>query len=120
MLEQYKHTILNAFREVADVLSALQTRQEQLVHQHRQVQAAQDARELAEIRYRQGLVTYLDVLLDAQRVVLSAELNVVKTQRARLTDMVTLFKAVGGGWEQEPIPIMTSSTPVALSNGQHP
>jgi len=47
-------------------------------------------------------------------------LNVVKTQRARLTDMVTLFKAVGGGWEQEPIPIMTSSTPVALSKGQHP
>lgn len=119
MLEQYKHTILNAFREVADVLSALQTRQEQLVHQHRQVQASQDARELAEIRYRQGLVTYLDVL-DAQRVVLSAELNLVKTQRARLTDMVTLFKAVGGGWEQEPIPIMPSSTPVALFGGQRP
>lgn len=100
MLEQYRQTVLNAFREVADVLSALQTRQEQLVHQSHQVQAAQDARELAEIRYRQGLVTYLDVL-DAQRIVLSAELNLVQTQRARLTDMVTLFKAVGGGWEEE-------------------
>ncbi len=99
MLEQYKQTILNAFREVADVLSALQTRQEQLVHQSQQVQTAQDARELAEIRYRQGLVTYLDVL-DAQRIVLSAELQLVQTQRARLTDMVTLFKAIGGGWEE--------------------
>ncbi len=102
MLEQYKHTILNAFREVSDVLTALQTRQEQLVHQHQQVQSSQDARELVEIRYRQGLVTYLDVL-DAQRTVLSAKLQLVQTQRARLTDMVTLFKAIGGGWEQEPI-----------------
>jgi len=41
--------------------------------------------------------------LDAQRTVLSAELQLVQTQRARLTDMVTLFKAIGGGWEQEPI-----------------
>ena len=100
LLEQYKHTILNAFREVADVLTALQTREEQLGHQQQQVQSSQEARELAEIRYRQGLVTYLDVL-DAQRTVLSAELQLVQTQRARLTDMVTLFKAVGGGWEQE-------------------
>jgi multidrug efflux system outer membrane protein len=42
----------------------------------------------------------LDVL-DAQRTVLSAELQLVQTKRARLTDMVTLFKAIGGGWEQE-------------------
>lgn len=103
LLEQYQHTILNAFREVADVLTALQTRQEQLVHQQQRVQSAQDARELAEIRYRQGLVTYLDVL-DAQRTVLFAELQLVQTQRARLTDMVILFKAIGGGWEQEQSP----------------
>ena len=100
LLEEYKQTILNAFREVADVLTALQTRQEQLAHQRQQVQASHDARELAEIRYRQGLVTYLDVLA-AQRAVLSAELQLVQTQRARLTDMVTLFKAIGGGWDQD-------------------
>ncbi len=99
MLEQYKNTILNAFREVADVLTALETRQEQLLHQQQRVQSSQDARELAEIRYRQGLVTYLDVL-DAQRTVLAAELQLVQTRRARLTDMVTLFKAIGGGWDE--------------------
>ena len=107
MLEQYHHTILNAFREVADVLTALQTRQEQLNHQGQRVQSAQAARELAEIRYRQGLVTYLDVL-DAQRTVLSAELQLVQTQRARLTDMITLFKAVGGGWEAEQLAQVSS------------
>jgi len=100
LLEQYRGTILNAFREVADVLTALQTRREQLVHQQQRVQSSHEAHELAEIRYRQGLVTYLDVLV-AQRTVLSAELQLVQTERARLTDMVTLFKAIGGGWEQE-------------------
>ncbi|GJL67157.1 MAG: hypothetical protein NPIRA05_21280 [Nitrospirales bacterium] len=98
MLQQYHQTILNAFREVSDLLVALQTRAEQLQHQHRQVAAANEARELAEIRYRKGLVAYLDVL-DAQRSVLSAEQALVATERARLTEMVALFKAVGGGWD---------------------
>ena len=100
LLEQYQQTILNAFREVADLLVALQTREEQLTHQRRQVQAAQDARDLADIRYQKGLVIYLDVL-DAQRTVLEAELALVQTEGARLTTMVALFKAVGGGWQHE-------------------
>ncbi|HSF09363.1 MAG TPA: efflux transporter outer membrane subunit [Nitrospirales bacterium] len=100
MLEDYHQTILNAFREVADVLVALQTRKEQLVNQRQQVAAARESLELADIRYRKGLVTYVDVI-DAQRILLTAELGVVQTERARLTAMVDLFKAVGGGWEQE-------------------
>jgi NodT family efflux transporter outer membrane factor (OMF) lipoprotein len=109
LLEQYQQTILNAFREVADLLVALQTREEQLAHQRRQVEAAQDAQDLADIRYRKGLVTYLDVL-DAQRTVLEAELLLVQTERIRLTDMVALFKAVGGGWEPEH-PVHLTSQP---------
>ena len=97
LLERYHQTILVAFKEVADLLVAIQTRGEQLKHQGVQVAAATEARELAEIRYRKGLVTYLDVL-DAQRSVLSAEQSLVATERARLTEMVALFKAVGGGW----------------------
>jgi NodT family efflux transporter outer membrane factor (OMF) lipoprotein len=106
MLEDYHQTILNAFREVADVLVALQTRKEQLVSQRQQVGAARESLELADIRYRKGLVTYIDVL-DAQRIVLVAELGVVQTERARLTAMVDLFKAVGGGWEE---PVATENT----------
>ena len=100
MLEDYHQTILNAFREVADVLVALQTRKEQLANQRQQVAAARESLELADIRYRKGLVSYIDVI-DAQRIVLDAELGVVQTERARLTAMVDLFKAVGGGWEEE-------------------
>ena len=98
MLEDYHQTILNAFREVADILVALQTREEQLAKQGEQIAAAKESVELADIRYQKGLVTYLDVL-DAQQTLLAAELEMVQTDRARLTDMVTLFKAVGGGWE---------------------
>jgi len=56
---------------------------------------------LAEVRYRKGLVTYLDVL-DAQRTALAAETQLVFTERTRMTDMVSLFKALGGGWAPSP------------------
>lgn len=53
---------------------------------------------MAQVRYRKGLVNYVDVL-DAQRTVLSAETQLVLTERTRLTEMVSLFKALGGGWQ---------------------
>jgi len=56
---------------------------------------------LAEVRYRKGLVTYLDVL-DAQRTALAAGTQLVFTERTRMTDMVSLFKALGGGWAPSP------------------
>ncbi len=97
MLESYQQTILQAFREVADLLTSLRARAEQLARQREQLAAAQEAVRLAEVRYRKGLVTYLNVL-DAQRTTLSAETQLVLTERTRLTDMVSLFKALGGGW----------------------
>jgi len=98
MLEQYQQTILTAFRQVADLLVAIRSRTEQRDRQREQVRAAQTALELAQTRYREGLVNFLDVI-DAQRTVLDAETKLVQTERERLTDMVSLFKALGGGWE---------------------
>ncbi len=98
LLEQYQQTILQAFREVADLLTSLSARAEQLARQREQLAAAQTAVKLAEVRYRKGLVNYLDVL-DAQRTALAAETQVVVSERARLSDMIGLFKALGGGWE---------------------
>ena len=90
-----------AFREVADLLTSLRARAEQLARQREQLSAAQTAVRLAEVRYRTGLVNYLDVL-DAQRTALAAETQLVLTERTRLTDMVGLFKALGGGWAPSP------------------
>jgi NodT family efflux transporter outer membrane factor (OMF) lipoprotein len=101
MLENYQQTILQAFREVADLLTSLSARAEQLARQREQLSAAQEAVRLADVRYRKGLVTYLDVL-DAQRTALAAETQLVLTERTRLTDMVGLFKALGGGWAPSP------------------
>jgi NodT family efflux transporter outer membrane factor (OMF) lipoprotein len=98
MLESYRQTILLAFREVADLLVSVHARGEQLAHQRAQLTAAQEVVRLAQVRYRKGMVNYLDVL-DAQRTVLTAETQLVLTERARLTEMVSLFKALGGGWE---------------------
>jgi NodT family efflux transporter outer membrane factor (OMF) lipoprotein len=107
MLESYQQTILQAFREVADLLVSLQSRAEQLARQREQLTAARTAVTLATVRYRKGLVNYLDVL-DAQRGALTAETQVVLTERARLTDMVSLFKALGGGWKQPASPTSPS------------
>lgn len=104
LLESYRQTILQAFREVADLLVSVQARGEQLTHQHAQLTAAQEAVRLAQVRYRKGMVNYLDVL-DAQRTVLTTETQLVLTERARLSEMVSLFKALGGGWEPaQPVP----------------
>ena len=101
MLEGYQQTILLAFREVADLLVSIQSRAEQLTRQREQAVAATAAVGLAEVRYRKGLVNYLDVL-DAQRTMLAAETQLAQTERARLTDMVSLYKALGGGWRPHP------------------
>lgn len=57
---------------------------------------AQEAVRLAEVRYRKYRVAYLGVL-DAQRTALAAETQLVLTEHTPLTDMVSLFKALGGG-----------------------
>jgi multidrug efflux system outer membrane protein len=98
LLEQYQQTIVNAFREVADLLVAVRTRAEQRWHQQKQVEAAREARRLAEKRYLAGIADYLDVL-DAEREILNAETTLVQTDYARLNDLVMLFKALGGGWK---------------------
>ena len=53
---------------------------------------------LAEIRYTNGLATYLEVL-DAQRQRFAAELDLTRTQRTQLASLVEVYKALGGGWE---------------------
>ncbi|NKB82139.1 MAG: efflux transporter outer membrane subunit [Nitrospirales bacterium] len=97
MLERYHQTILEAFQEVADLLVAIQTRSQQLSNHQNLVKAARKARTFVTIRFKEGLIPFLDVL-EAERDVLAAERQIVQIERARLSDMVALFKAVGGGW----------------------
>jgi len=93
---QYEKAIQTAFREVADALIARGTLDEQLGAQQSLVTASAAAYRLADMRYRGGVDSYLSAL-DAQRTLYSAQLQLQTVRLARLQNLVTLYKALGGG-----------------------
>ena len=94
---QYERAIQSAFREVADALAGRATLGQQLRAQQAQLLAEQDRYRLAELRYRNGAASYLDVL-DAQRSLFTAQQAQVQTQTQYLQNQVTLYRVLGGGW----------------------
>jgi outer membrane protein, multidrug efflux system len=96
-LVRYAQAVQQAFREVNDALVANQKLERVLSVLERQLVAARDALELAQGRYLNGLTNYLDVL-EAQRVIFTSEVELVRTRRDRLVAVVQIYKALGGGW----------------------
>jgi len=96
----YQQTIQQAFREVEDALVFQQKAAEIRFERQARVAAAERAVEIANLRYTNGLSSYLDVL-DAQRQLFSAELELVSSTRDQLTAVVQIYKALGGGWEPQ-------------------
>ena len=96
---QYERSIQTAFREVSDALAGRATLGEQLRAQAAQTSAEEARYRLADLRYRNGAASYLDVL-DAQRSLFAAQQALVQTQALQLQNMVTLYKVLGGGWTQ--------------------
>jgi len=99
---QYEKSIQTAFREVSDALAGRATLGEQLRAQQAQANAEAVRYKLSDLRYQNGIASYLD-LLDAQRSLFSARQAVVQTRLAQLQSQVTLYKTLGGGWK-EPAP----------------
>lgn len=97
MLAQYEQTILLAFREVEDALVAVSTANEQRKAQEQQVEALRSALYIADLRYKGGITSYVDVLL-AKRNLFDAEFALAATHRLHLISVVQLYKALGGGW----------------------
>ncbi len=96
----YEKSIQTAFKEVADTLGTQEYYQQQWEAQQELVKANQRYFELAEHRYAQGVDSYL-TRLDAQRSLFSAQQALVSTRLAQLNNQISLFKAVGGGWQAE-------------------
>lgn len=92
----YERAIQTAFREVADELAARATLDEQLKAQRRLVAAAQKVYDISDVRYKSGIDSFLSVL-DAQRELYTFQQNEIQTQRARLSNLVNLYKTLGGG-----------------------
>lgn len=95
-LADYELAIQTAFKEVADALAQRGTIQEQLDAQGALVEAATESYELAEARYQRGIDSYLTTL-DSQRTLYSAETDLVSTRLTELSNLVTLYRVLGGG-----------------------
>jgi multidrug efflux system outer membrane protein len=95
----YRQTVRQAFREVSDALVGYQKGREFREQQALLVDAAQDARRLAEVRYDGGATSYLEVL-DAETRLFDAQLGLVQAQLAELSAYVEIYRALGGGWQQ--------------------
>lgn len=98
---QYEKAIQTAFREVADALAGRATLSEQLRAQQAQATAEADRMRLADLRYRNGVASYLDVL-DAQRSLFATQQALTQTRLAQQQNQVALYKALGGGWQAQP------------------
>jgi len=96
---QYEQTIQTAFREVADALIGRGTLDDQLRAQAALQDATQDSYALSDLRFRNGIDNYLTVL-ESQRSMYAAQQNVISLKLARLQNLVTLYKALGGGWQE--------------------
>lgn len=97
-LAQYERTIQLAFREVADALAGRATLGEQLRAQQAQTEAEAKRSQLAELRFRSGVASFLDVL-DAQRALFTTQQATIIVQAAQQQNLVTLYKVLGGGWQ---------------------
>lgn len=92
----YEKTLQQAFREVADLLVARATLQQQLASQASWVQSQQQRLRVMEVRYEQGAANQFD-LLDAQRDAMAAQQSRVQVLRQLLGTTAQLYKALGGG-----------------------
>ncbi len=93
---RYERTIQGAFREVADALADRAWIEAQLRAQEARVRAEARRYQLSGLRYRNGIDSSL-VLLTAQRDLFAARQQLIQTRLARLTNLVDLYKALGGG-----------------------
>ena len=114
-LATYEQSIQTAFREVSDALARRGTIGEQLAADQRNVAAAADTLRLANLSYQGGVQTFLNVLV-AQRTLYTAQRTLVQTQLTRGTNLVTLYRVLGGdslveGTRTGPVPVTINGSP---------
>ncbi len=95
----YESSIEQAFREVADSLIAYRKNQEFRAQEELLTNSARDATRLADIRYRGGVSSYLEVL-DSDTRYFDAQIGLAQARLNERLALVQLFNALGGGWQQ--------------------
>ena len=110
LFEQYQDVVLRAAREVDDAAVGFARTGEQIALLADAVQAAQRSLDIATLQYREGLVDFQRVL-DTQRTLFSQQELLVTTRGSLTQNLIALYKAMGGGWEQaRSRPVMDDAT----------
>ena len=94
---RYQQLAVSAFQDVADALVSRQKYDQELVEQDKSVKAYTEAVKTALERYGAGKAEYFEVL-EAQQQLFPAENTLAQMQLSRLLSVVSLYKALGGGW----------------------
>ncbi|MGZ3398489.1 MAG: efflux transporter outer membrane subunit [Caulobacteraceae bacterium] len=97
ILAAYDQTVLIAVQDLETALNAYRQQQRRIVSLAEQVEASRGAADLARVRFKEGSIDFL-VLLDAERTLLGAEDALTAAQTDANTDVVAIYKALGGGW----------------------
>jgi len=101
-IANYEKAIQSGFREVSDALAGRGTLDEQIRSQRQLVGASQRAYNASKQRFDQGVDSYLTVL-DSQRSLYSAQQTLINTRLLRLSNLISLYKALGGGWTEHTV-----------------
>lgn len=99
-IARYEQAIQNAFREVADALAVRGQIDAQIAAYDALARAQQQRFSLSELRYKQGVESYLAVLT-AQRDLYAAQQGQIRTRYAKYANLIALYHALGGGWSAE-------------------
>jgi len=99
----YRQTVLTAFQQVEDSLAAQRYLAEQLPQQQAAVDAAQRYLDLANVRFRTGIDSYLDVYT-AETSLLVQQQTLINLRVSQITSNVQLIEALGGGWTTDQLP----------------
>lgn len=105
-LASYRQTVLTAFQQVEDYLAAERILSQQTSKQKEAVASAQEFFTLEYDRYQIGIDPYVDVLT-AQNTLLAAQQSLANLQTQRMTSVVQLIAALGGGWDLSQLPTPT-------------
>ena len=119
LLFNYKQTVLNAVREVDTAVDAYAAQQARLRHLADALTAARRAVKLATERFDRGLIDSLNVI-DAQRQEFAIEQEYISAQQSAAEQLVTLYRSLGGGWEDyqifPPIPLPLPAVAAAFKS----
>ncbi|MGT2344469.1 multidrug efflux RND transporter outer membrane subunit AdeH, partial [Acinetobacter baumannii] len=93
----YRQTVLNAFREVENGLSDQRILDQQIQAQNQALSSSRHANQLSHLRYREGAISYLDVI-DSDRTILQQEQLAAQLKGSQIIASINLIRALGGGW----------------------